>query len=387
MEYIWNDFLKSSILQQLQLKTNNLNADKEAFFISHILIRWYGQNKRDLPWRETKNPYFIWLSEIILQQTRVAQGYDYYTRFTKTFPDVFSLANAHEDEVLKLWQGLGYYSRVRNLHTAAKTIASDFNGVFPSTYKDILSLKGVGEYTAAAIGSFAFGLPHAVVDGNVFRVLSRLFGVDIPIDTTQGKKLFTNLANELLDARHPGEHNQAIMEFGALQCVPTSPNCGTCPLSDICLAYSQNKVSAYPVKQGKTKVKERYFNYLDIRIGASMFLHKRIGNDIWRNLYELPLIETDENLSLDRLQKEDAFRQLFDSAGVVSVSPVGTTLKHILSHRIIYANFYRIEISEDTVIREKFLKIDKADLSSFAISRLVDRYFERLSEDGFMCHA
>lgn len=259
-------------------------------------------------------------------------------------------------------------------------IVSDFGGIFPSAYKDILSLKGVGEYTAAAIGSFAFELPHAVVDGNVFRVLSRLFGIDTPIDTTQGKKLFTDLANELLDQKYPGEHNQAIMEFGALQCVPVSPNCGICPLSDVCLAYSQNKVPAYPVKQGKTKVKERYFNYLDIRIGSSMFLNKRTGNDIWKNLYELPLIETEEKLTLDQLQETDAFHRLFENAGDISIHPMGIMLKHILSHRIIYANFYIIEITQDTTIKEQFLKIDQADLFNFAISRLVDRYLEHRSE-------
>lgn len=362
------------------METNNLDRKDDDFFISHILIRWYEQNKRDLPWRDTKDPYFIWLSEIILQQTRVAQGYDYYMRFTKTFPTVVSLADAHEDEVLKLWQGLGYYSRARNLHTAAKMIVSQYGGVFPTVYKDILSLKGVGEYTGAAIGSFAFELPHAVVDGNVFRVLSRLFGIDAPIDSTQGKKLFTNLANELLDVNNPGAHNQAIMEFGALQCVPASPNCTICPLSDICLAFSQNKVSSYPVKQGKTKIKERYFNYLDIRIGSSMFLNKRIGNDIWKNLYELPLVETSEKLTLDELQKNDAFREIFESAGNISIHPMGITLKHVLSHRIIYANFYTIEITEDASVQEKFLKIEKADLFNFAISRLVDRYFEHLSQ-------
>ncbi len=361
------------------MKTTDLDRKGDALFVSRILIRWYDKNKRDLPWRETGDPYFIWLSEIIMQQTRVAQGYDYYMRFTETFPTVTLLADAHEDEVLKLWQGLGYYSRARNLHTTAKIIATQYGGVFPSVYKDILSLKGVGEYTAAAIGSFAYGLPHAVVDGNVFRVLSRLFAIDTPIDTTQGKKLFTDLANELLDVDNPGIHNQAIMEFGALQCVPVSPNCAICPLSDICLAFSQGKVSSYPVKQGKTKVKERYFNYLDIRIGSSMFLNKRTGNDIWKNLYELALIEIDTKLSLDELQKTDTFQEIFEDAGDISIHPMGITLKHVLSHRIIYANFYVIEITKDASIQEQFLKIDKSELFNFAISRLVDRYFEHLS--------
>ena len=362
------------------METTHSISKEDDFFISHILIRWYEQNKRDLPWRETKDPYFIWLSEIILQQTRVVQGYDYYMRFTQTFPTVASLANADEDEVLKLWQGLGYYSRARNLHTAAKMIMSQHGGVFPSIYKDILSLKGVGEYTAAAVGSFAFELPHAVVDGNVFRVLSRLFAISTPIDTTQGKKIFTDLANELLDVNNAGAHNQAMMELGALQCVPVSPNCSVCPLSGICLAFSERKVSSYPVKQGKTKVKERYFNYLDIRIGSSMFLNKRTGNDIWKNLYELPLIETDEKLTLDELQNTEAFRAIFADGGSISIHPMGITFKHVLSHRIIFANFYTIEITTDTFIKERFLKIEKADLFNFAISRLVDRYFERISQ-------
>lgn len=363
------------------LKANNSNIKDRDCFISHTLVKWYEQHKRDLPWRETKDPYFIWLSEIILQQTRVAQGYNYYMRFTEAFPSVLSLANADEDEILKLWQGLGYYSRARNLHTAAKMIQTQYEGIFPSSYDDILSLKGVGEYTAAAIGSFAFDLPHAVVDGNVFRVLSRLFAIDIPIDSTQGKRVFTNLANELLDVNHPGLHNQAIMEFGALQCVPVSPDCTICPLADICLAFGQNKVSGYPVKQSKIKVKERYFNYLDIRLESSMFLNKRTGNDIWRNLYELPLIETNQKLTLEELQKTEAFQKIFMGAGNISIRSMGMTLKHVLSHRIIYANFYTIEITEGKFIQEHFLKIDRADLFNFAISRLVDRYFEHVNSN------
>lgn len=343
---------------------------------------WYKANKRDLPWRDTKDPYLIWISEVILQQTRVVQGYEYYLRFVEAFPDVKALADADEDKVMRLWQGLGYYSRARNLHAAAKMIVSGHGGVFPSEYKNILSLKGIGEYTAAAIGSFAFDLPYAVVDGNVFRFLSRFFAIDTPINSTQGKKIFTELANELLDKDNPGEHNQAIMEFGALQCVPVSPDCLACPLSEQCLAYAKNEVSAYPVKEGKTKVKERYLNYLDIRCGNYLYLNKRTGNDIWKNLYELPLIETAEKLSFEELQNTGEFKNILENTGNIELRSVNISLKHVLSHRIIYANFYQIEIEEDTYLKEKYLKIGIEDLSNYAISRLVDKYFELVNRPG-----
>ncbi len=351
--------------------------NQDSLFISRIILEWYNQNKRDLPWRQTKDPYRIWISEIILQQTRVAQGYDYYIKFVKAFSDIVQLADSDEDTVLKLWQGLGYYSRARNLHTAAKQVRDTFGGTFPNKYTDILSLKGVGEYTAAAIGSFAFELPHAVVDGNVFRVLSRLFAIDTPIDTSAGKKIFTELANELLDKNQPGEYNQAIMDFGALQCVPASPNCNVCPLSDKCLALAQGEVSKYPVKQGKTKVKERYFNYLDIHCGTNTYIHKRIDNDIWKNLYELPLIETDNDLDIEELQQTEAFSTILHNAGTISIHPMSISLKHVLSHRIIYARFYRIEITDDTNLKNEFIKTESSLLGNYAISRLVDKYLEQ----------
>lgn len=352
-----------------------MNQDSQ--FISQAIIGWYNQHKRDLPWRETKNPYKIWISEIILQQTRVAQGYDYYVRFVETFPDVVKLANAEEDAVLKLWQGLGYYSRARNLHAAAKQVRDSFGGKFPDKYEDILSLKGVGEYTAAAIASFAFELPHAVVDGNVFRVLSRLFAITTPINSSAGKKLFTELATELLDKKQPGEYNQSIMDFGALQCVPVSPDCRVCPLAEKCMAVAQGKVSDYPVKQGKTKVKERFFNYFDIHFGSSTYIGKRTANDIWKNLYELPLIETDSKLSIEDIQHTHAFAELFRNAGKVSIRPVSISLKHVLSHRIIYANFYRVEITDDTHLKQKYIKTEISQIGDYAISRLVDKYFEQ----------
>ena len=228
------------------------------------IVEWYEENKRELPWRESADPYLIWISEIILQQTRVAQGYDYFLRFIKRFPDVQTLAAADEDEVMKYWQGLGYYSRARNLHAAAKSM----NGVFPKTYPEVLALKGVGEYTAAAICSFAYGMPYAVVDGNVYRVLSRYFGIDTPIDSTEGKKLFAALADEMLDKKHPAVYNQGIMDFGAIQCTPQSPNCLFCPLAGGCSALSKGLMTKLPVKQHKTKTTNRYFNYIYVRAGA-----------------------------------------------------------------------------------------------------------------------
>lgn len=356
--------------------------DQDSLFISKTIIEWYRQHKRDLPWRETKDPYKIWISEIILQQTRVAQGYDYYIKFIQAFPDIVQLANADEDTVLKLWQGLGYYSRARNLHFAAKQVRDNFDGKFPDKYDKILSLKGVGEYTAAAIASFAFELPHAVVDGNVFRVLSRLFAIDTPIDTSAGKKLFTELAYELMDKKQPGEYNQSIMDFGALQCIPMSPDCSICPLNNKCMSLAQKSVSRYPIKQGKTKVKERFFNYLDIHFEANTYIHKRIANDIWKNLYELPLIETEKDLSLEELQQTEAFANIFKDTGTISIRPVSITLKHVLSHRIIYARFYKIEITNDILLQQRYLKIKTESKETYAISRLVDKYFEQEGKLG-----
>lgn len=348
--------------------------------VSSRLIEWYNNNKRDLPWRDTKDPYLIWISEIILQQTRVVQGYEYYLRFIEAFPDVRSLAMAHEDEVLKLWQGLGYYSRARNLHAAAKAILDIHNGIFPTEYKDVLALKGIGEYTAAAITSFAYKLPYAVVDGNVYRFLSRLFGISTPIDTGAGKKEFSQVASELLDVNEPDSHNQAIMEFGALHCTPTSPKCEECVLSELCVAYNSNSVDKYPVKQGKTKVTNRYFNYLNIKYKSDMYLCKRIGNDIWKNLYELPLIETESPLSFEELQLTVEFKEIFNKIDGISIKPIGKTLKHVLSHRIIYATFYEVEVNTEISIDKPYIKIASNKLGDYAISRLVDRYLEGINE-------
>ena len=342
------------------------------------LIGWYEENKRDLPWRDTKDPYRIWISEIILQQTRVAQGYDYFVRFMKRFPDVFTLAEAEEDEVMKYWQGLGYYSRARNLHAAARSMAEA--GGFPVVYQDVLALKGVGEYTAAAICSFAYDMPYAVVDGNVYRVLSRWMGIDAPIDSTQGKKLFAKVAQELMDKKRPAIYNQAIMDFGALQCTPSSPNCLFCPLSDSCLALAQGKVDALPVKQHKTKVTNRFFNYIYVRTGGYTFIRKRTGNDIWKNLYEPLLIETDTDLS----ENIEVFEQkLLDVLGKTPwhfLKPVKQGVKHVLSHRIIHANFYELVLPEDFGVLEGYQRVAEEDLYKFAVSNLVSQFFSLILE-------
>lgn len=344
--------------------------------ISGKLIDWYKINKRELPWRNTTNPYLIWISEIILQQTRVAQGYDYYLRFIHRFPNVESLAQASEDEVLKYWEGLGYYSRARNLHFAAKTILEKFSGVFPNNYAEILSLKGIGQYTAAAISSFAFGEVQAVVDGNVLRVLSRIFAIDTPIDSGQGKKLYQKLAEELLDNQKPGMHNQAIMEFGALQCTPRNPVCGICPLMDKCLAKANNTITKYPVKQGKAKVTERYFNYFEVRFGNMIFLQKRIENDIWKNLYEFPMIETTEDLPIEKLLQSDKFQSLFSNLTDFQIHSTPIEYKHVLSHRIIYAKFYQIELTEPLNSLKSSICIDRNNIVQYALPRLINRYLE-----------
>ncbi|MBE6276297.1 MAG: A/G-specific adenine glycosylase [Bacteroides sp.] len=344
------------------------------------LIDWYEENKRDLPWRHTKDPYRIWISEIVLQQTRVAQGYEYYRRLVERFPDVFALADAEEDEVMKYWQGLGYYSRARNLHAAARSIREA--GVFPTTYEGVLSLKGVGEYTAAAICSFAYDMPHAVVDGNVYRVLSRWMGIDTPIDSTVGKKEFAALADALLDRQRPALYNQAIMEFGALQCTPTQPDCLSCPLSDSCVALQQEKVDTLPIKQHKTKVTNRYFNYIYVRTGGFTWIRKRSEQDIWKNLYEPLLIETSEDYAGNDLalwtKLEDVLgKRLRESETDLRVCfrPLKQGVKHVLSHRVIYANFYELDLPDDVEVPEGYLKVPEEDLHKFAVPNLVYQFF------------
>ena len=340
---------------------------------SEKLIAWYAENKRELPWRDTTDPYTIWISEIILQQTRVVQGYEYFLRFICRFPDVEALAGASEDEVMKYWQGLGYYSRARNLHAAARSM----NGTFPTTYEGVRALKGVGDYTAAAICSSAYGMPYAVVDGNVYRVLSRYFGIDTPIDSTEGKKLFAALAQEMLDKSRPAVYNQAIMDFGAIQCTPQSPDCMFCPLADSCSALRKGLVAKLPVKQHKTKTTNRYFNYIYVRMGACTYLHKRTGNDIWKNLFEFPLIETDAPISEEEFGKLPQVRALFVGEEMPALRLVCKNVKHVLSHRVIYTNFYEVVLPENSTAFSAFQRVKTEDLEQYAVSRLVHAFLEK----------
>lgn len=348
--------------------------------LASVLVSWYEKNKRELPWRETSDPYVIWISEIILQQTRVVQGYEYFLRFTERFPDLKTLAEAPEDEVLKMWQGLGYYSRARNLHAAAKSM----NGTFPFTYEGVRALRGVGDYTAAAICSIAYGLPYAVVDGNVYRVLSRYFGIDTPIDTTGGKKLFAALAREQLDEKHPGLYNQAIMDFGAMQCVPVNPRCGECPLSDSCAAFFEGHVAELPVKERRTQVTDLYFHYIYVRAGEYTYLNKRTGRGIWQNLYELPLLETDRKISPEELLRSEIFRNLFVSEEERINSTfrvVCTGVKHQLSHRTLHVNLYEVKLPADSISFSDFLRVKSSEIGRYAIPRLVALLLEKINPE------
>jgi len=353
-----------------------MNSIESFKYISHKLTGWYKDNKRDLPWRDISDPYRIWISEIILQQTRVNQGLSYYRRFIERFPDVSTLAEANEDDVLKYWQGLGYYTRARNLHKAAQQIMSDFNGIFPSAHSDILQLSGIGDYTAAAICSFAYNEPYAVVDGNVYRVLSRLFSIQTPIDSSAGKKKFSLLAQNLLSKSQPGLHNQALMEFGALQCVPGNPDCKNCPLQSVCMAFEMNLITLLPVKSPKKKSTNRYFNYLYIQFQGNTYLQKRIAEDVWKNLYEFPLIESDHLLSTSELTENDIFKSMMFEIGEVDIHKISNPMKHILSHRVIYAQLISITISNKNKSLNQFIQVPFKEIDRFAVSRLMELFLE-----------
>ena len=339
---------------------------------SRVLLDWYAEHRRELPWRETKDPYRIWISEIILQQTRVVQGYEYFLRFVERFPDLAALAEADEDEVMKYWQGLGYYSRARNLHAAARSM----NGAFPRTYEGVRALKGVGDYTAAAICSIAYDMPYAVVDGNVYRVLTRYFGVEVPIDSVQGKKLFASLAQEMLDEKHVALYNQAIMDFGAIQCTPQSPSCMFCPLADSCSALATGKVALLPIKQYRTKTTDRYFTYIYICVGGQMLLRKRTGNDIWRNLYELPLIETDHQMTVEELLLASELKELGTDVEPM-VRPLQIGVKHVLSHQIIHADFYEMIFPADIQGFSDYIRIGQREWTRYAVPRLIHQFLEK----------
>tara|TARA_B100001109_G_C18859399_1_gene473258 strand:+ start:2119 stop:3213 length:1095 start_codon:yes stop_codon:yes gene_type:complete len=343
-------------------------------YIHSKLIAWYRTNKRNLPWRQTTNPYKIWLSEIILQQTRVAQGLSYYLKFIENYPSVNDLAYATEDEILKDWQGLGYYSRARNLHAAAKEIVKNYKGKFPNNYEDIKKLKGVGDYTAAAIISFAYKGQYPVVDGNVYRFLSRLFGITTPIDTSQGKKDFYQLAKQLLGNHDSSIFNQAIMEFGALQCSPKNPDCSTCPLQSKCSAFETNSVENLPVKQGKTKVRKRHFTYLIIEDDNHLLINKRNKKDIWQGLYDFPSIETTNTLKKNKLSKVEEMINLFNQCDY-KIKSLSEVRKHLLSHQQIFAQFCHIDtVKLSNLNTSQFEIVKRSNLHSYPIPKLLENY-------------
>lgn len=337
------------------------------------IINWYAENRRDLPWRRTTDPYKIWLSEVILQQTRIEQGMPYYLRFIEAYPTVADLAAATEDDVLRLWQGLGYYSRGRNLHAAAKQICADYGGVFPSQYKQIRGLKGVGDYTAAAIASMGFGLPYAVVDGNVYRVLSRAFGISTPIDSTEGKHEFAALAQQLLSVKQPALHNQGMMDLGAMVCTPVNPTCEACPLQSICVASSDDSIQSLPVKQHKVAVRTRYFYYFLISLpGNKCVINRRVAGDIWQGLYDFPLIETAESAEVSDLLAGRAGETLHSKTKrTIAVTSLGATKKHQLTHQTIFAQL--IEAKAETYQTDGNEQIINADdLDNFPHSKLIE---------------
>jgi A/G-specific adenine glycosylase len=331
-----------------------------------LMQGWYRLNKRSLPWRASKDPYKIWLSEIILQQTRVDQGISYYIKFIERFPNVELLAQASEDEVLNLWQGLGYYSRARNLHYTAKLISKKFQGVFPTTYEDVLSLKGVGEYTAAAICSIAYGLPYAVVDGNVYRVLSRYLGLFTPIDSTHGKKEFKIAANELLDRQNPSAHNQALMELGALICTPKKPNCENCPVNTLCCAREKGLQLELPIKEKKIKIVNRYLNYLVITDGNRVVLNKRIGKGIWEGLYDFVCVEKDNQDPINPDVLVPYVNEGIQKDGV---------FKHILSHQKLNVVFWVVRSTQYIPKNNEFWA-DISALEAYPMPQLLIRYME-----------
>jgi len=340
---------------------------------SKILVLWYLNNKRDLPWRKTKDPYFIWLSEIILQQTKIEQGRSYYLKFKEKFNNIFLLASANENEVLKLWQGLGYYSRAINLHTTAKYVSLNFNGKFPENYNDLIQLKGIGDYTASAIASICFNTPEATVDGNVYRVLSRYFGVFTPINSSNGKKIFKNLAQLLIDPSIPGTHNQAVMEFGALMCKPKKPDCFVCPLNNGCYALKKDKIQILPVKTNKTKIKNRFFNYLVINNNErSTRIQQRTEKDIWKNLFEFPLYESTKQINLKQFIETPIFKNFIKPNSYMITKFNEKQIVHKLTHQHLFTTFWIVDVNEE-LKKEEFWE----NLANYALPTLIQNFVDK----------
>ena len=348
--------------------------------ISKLLIKNYLNIKRDLPWRDTKDPYRIWLSEVILQQTRVNQGMPYYLSFEERFPDVKSLAQASEDEVLKLWQGLGYYSRARNMLRTAKAVYEHYGNNFPSSYEKLIELKGIGNYTASAVSSFAADEFHPVVDGNVNRVISRLFGIKELVDTTAGKKMIMEAAQSILNDKHPGLHNQAIMEHGALVCTPKNPACDRCPLTDVCVAFAEKKVADYPFKKEKKAVTKRYFTYWLLDDGKKTILQKRNESDIWGGLYQFPLIETEQEPKENELLS--LAQQLGIKKGSIKTSKSYAPVKHVLSHRQLMVHFVHLGLNSLPHIPDS-VTVDMEKVKEYPFPIVIAKFLNKHYHDLF----
>jgi A/G-specific adenine glycosylase len=342
--------------------------------VSQIIGTWYDSNKRFLPWRESRNPYYIWLSEIILQQTRVNQGYAYYERFIEKYPTLANLASATVDEILLLWQGLGYYSRARNLHKTALILVERYESRFPETYEELLELPGIGEYTAGAIASLAFNKPVVSIDGNVYRVLARYFGIDTDIHTSQGKNEFRQAAEELLDPDNPGRHNQAMIELGALVCLPINPKCTECPIRDSCYGYKINQVTKFPAKMKKSTVSNRYFYYLVFNKNGKIIIRQRGETDIWALLYDFPMIEMKKAVSIGWLIKSAKWRSIMGMSDIKIIG-ISRHYKHNLSHQVLHAWFLELEV--DNAFHVPFtIEVRLDEINQYPVSRLIDKYFE-----------
>jgi A/G-specific adenine glycosylase len=346
---------------------------------SYLIIQWYRKNKRDLPWRHTSDPYRIWVSEVILQQTRVDQGLDYYERFISRFPDIESLAMAREEEVMKIWQGLGYYSRARNMLLAAKTVRSDFQSVFPVSYEDIRRLSGIGDYSASAISSIAYGGPHPVIDGNVMRVVARYAGIREPVNAAPGKKLVKKFLDQHLDRSNPGIFNQAVMELGALVCKPRQPACEHCPLAGNCLAFRQGLVSQLPVMNKPKPLKTRYFHYIVIinkeENDLSLWFKKRTGEDIWKNLYDFPLVEADRELSAEEVQNSEEWKRI-SYQHVLKIKSVTGPQRYLLTHRELRVKFFLVESGD--YFHPEFIKTRFSSHHNYPVPRLIENYLKKI---------
>lgn len=350
---------------------------KKIVHLRQNLLEWYRINKRDLPWRYSTDPYIIWVSEIILQQTQVITGLSYFERFVDKYPDVQSLARAPEEDILRLWQGLGYYSRARNMQFAARQVMDNFNGNFPDKFETILSLKGIGDYTASAIASIAYNLPFAVVDGNVIRVVSRLFGITAPVDTAASLDEIKRHSKSLLDKEHPGDYNQAIMEYGALFCKPQNPDCESCCLKAECVAFKKGQVKEIPQKKKKIKVRSRYFDYLVIEEGACVYLQKRSAGDIWQGLFEYPLIEGSLKQKPKSLKSEIASMLECNNDEIIECNKLWGPKKHVLSHQHIYASFYQVRLSDSVTRKSNWLKVNAKDVDSYPVARITELFREK----------